>query len=308
MPQEIAFDVPKAGVRLDVLVTERLGTRLTRSQVQALIKEGNVTVNGAAIKPGIKLRGGERVVVTLPDPPVDPGVQPEAIPLVVLYEDRDLAVIDKPAGLVVHPGAGVSSGTLVNAILARYPEIEKMRYEPVRRGIVHRLDKDTSGLIVIARRDGAQQRLMRQFQKRTVEKRYLTLLEKTPATQTGRITAPIARDPANRRRMAVMRNGRPSESEYTVIEPFEDGRALVEVKLLTGRTHQIRVHMAFIGCPIVGDTVYGYRKVSMPIKRQFLHAHALCFDQPRSGDRLCFESPLPPELERIIEICRTKPR
>lgn len=308
MPEQMQFTAPATGARLDVLVTERLGSRFTRSQVQSLIKQGAITVNGATIKPGIKLRGGEMIAITVPDPEPDFTITPEPMTLAIVYEDRDLAVIDKPAGLVVHPGAGVPGGTLVNGILARYPEIANMTYEPVRRGIVHRLDKDTSGLIVVARRQPAQVRLAKQFQRRSVEKVYLALLEKTPATEMGRITAPIARDPANRRRMAVLRHGRPAESEYTVVEAFPDGRALVRVRLLTGRTHQIRVHMAFIGCPIVGDSVYGYRKRALPLKRQFLHAHRLCFDQPRTLERLCFDSPLPQELERIIGLCRVKPR
>ncbi len=207
-------------------------------------------------------------------------------------------MIDKPAGLVVHPGAGNPSGTLVNAILARYPEIADMNYAPQRRGIVHRLDKDTSGLILVARNAPTLHRLMRQFQKRTVEKTYVALLERAPKTPTGRIDMPIGRDPANRRKMAVLRSGRPAISEFTVVERFADGKALVHVKLLTGRTHQIRVHMAFLGCPIVGDVLYGYRRQTLP--RQFLHAWRLCFDHPRTGERLCFESPLPPRLEAAL--------
>ncbi len=209
---------------------------------------------------------------------------------------------------MVHPGAGVEQGTLVNAILSRYPDIERMNYAPERRGIVHRLDKDTSGLLVIARKGQILQRLSTQFQKRTVEKRYLALLEKAPPTPVGRITAPIGRDPSDRRKMAVLRSGRPAESEYRCIEYFNDGRVLVEVHLLTGRTHQIRVHMAFIGTPIVGDRVYGRRNQSLPLSRQFLHAFKLCFDHPRTGERLCFESPLPIELEQVVEKLRTEPR
>lgn len=307
--EQLTFKVEKGGERLDKLVTSFLGERLTRTQVQALISEGGVTVDGATPKQGIKLRGGETIVITLPDPPEQTDeVLAEDIPLNVIYEDRDLAVIDKPAGMVVHPGTGVRQGTLVNAILSRYPEIAEMDYAPQRRGIVHRLDKDTSGLILIARRAQALHRLTAQFQKRTVDKVYVALLERTPPTVSGRITAPIARDPINRRKMAVIKNGRPAESEYRITEWFPDGKALVEVKLLTGRTHQIRVHMAFINCPIVGDTVYGWRRRSMPLKRQFLHARSLCFDHPRTGERLCFESKLPEELEQIIEILHKKPR
>ena len=295
----VEFTIDTPGERLDKLIVAHLGDRLTRTQIQSLIKEGHVTVNGAAVKAGVKLKGGERVVVTVPPVPVEAEVEPEPIALTVVYEDADLAVIDKPAGLVVHPGVGNESGTLVNAILARYPEIGEMRYAARRRGIVHRLDKNTSGLILIARRAPIMQRLIAQFAARTVEKDYLALLERTPRTSSGRIDVPLARDPERRQRMKVMRGGKPAISEFTVIDRFKDGKALVRVRLLTGRTHQIRVHMAFIDCPIVGDSVYGYRKPK--IARQFLHATRLCFDHPRTGERLCFESPLPPYLQAYLD-------
>lgn len=293
--EKLEFTAAGGGERLDKIITAQVGERLTRTQVQALIRDGRVTVDGAAVKAGVKLKGGERIVVTIPPPVDDSSVTPEQIPLNVIYEDDELAVIDKPAGLVVHPGAGNASGTLVNAILARWPQIGEMNYHPQRRGIVHRLDKDTSGLILVAKTAPALHRLMAQFQKRTVEKVYTALLERTPKTATGRIDVPIGRDPANRRKRAVAREGRPAVSEFTVVERFEDGKALVHVKLLTGRTHQIRVHMAFIGCPIVGDAMYGFRKQSL--RGQFLHAAHLCFDHPRTGERMCFDSPLPERLE-----------
>ena len=298
-PSEILeFTVTSGGERLDKIITAQVGERLTRTQVQTLIREGQVTVDGAAVKAGVKLKGGERIVVHVPKPAEDASVAPEQIPLNVVYEDDDLAVIDKPAGLVVHPGAGNASGTLVNAILARWSQIGEMNYHPQRRGIVHRLDKDTSGLILVAKTAPALHRLMGQFQKRTVEKVYIALLERAPKTATGRIDAPIGRDPANRRKRTVLREGRPAVSEFTVIEGFADGKALVQVKLLTGRTHQIRAHMAFIGCPIVGDALYGFRKQTL--RGQFLHAAHLCFDHPRTGERMCFDSPLPERLEAIL--------
>jgi 23S rRNA pseudouridine1911/1915/1917 synthase len=266
-----------------------------------------VTVNGVQVKPGIKLKGGEQVVVQLPPPKAIETVQPEAIPLTVLYEDPDIAVIDKPAGMTVHPGLGNETGTLVSAMLNRWPEIGQMNIEEKRAGIVHRLDKDTSGLVVIARNDTARRKLSAQFQARTVEKIYLALLEKMPPTQTGRIEAPIARDTKQRKRMAVLRGGRSAITEYEVIEhDFIGQQALVRVRLLTGRTHQIRVHMAFIGCPIVGDMVYGYRKQRLKLKRHFLHAAELAFDHPRSGERLRFTSPLPIGLQNILEKLREK--
>lgn len=303
MDEQISFTTEGSGERLDKVVSTHVGDRLTRTQVQALIRDGMVTVDGEIVKPGVKLKGGEQIVVTVPPTPEDHTVAPEAIPLKVIYDDDDLAVIDKPAGLVVHPGAGNETGTLVNAILDRYPQIAEINYAPKRRGIVHRLDKDTSGLILIAKRAPALHRLTKQFQQRTVDKTYVALLEHTPKTPTGRIEVPIGRDPNNRRKMAALRNGRPAVSEYTVVERFADGRALVHVKLLTGRTHQIRVHMAFINCPIVGDKLYGFRRQTL-LDRQFLHAWRLCFDQPRTGERLCFESPLPDRLEAVLNTLR----
>jgi 23S rRNA pseudouridine1911/1915/1917 synthase len=299
MEQHIEFTAQARGERLDKIIAAHMGERLTRTQIQTLIRDGHVTVNGAAVKAGVKLKGGERIALDVPPPPVDNSVEPEPIPLSVIYEDDDIAVIDKPAGLVVHPGAGNERGTLVNAILARYPQIAEMNYYPKRRGIVHRLDKDTSGLILVAKNAPALHRLMGQFQKRTVEKTYIALLERSPKTATGRIEAPIGRDPANRRKRAVMREGRPAISEFAVVERFPDGKALVHVKLLTGRTHQIRVHMAFLNAPIVGDGLYGYRKQTLH-SGQFLHAWKLCFDHPRTGERLCFEAPLPNRLEAVL--------
>ncbi len=298
MVDVVEFRADKGGDRLDKTIMAQLGERLSRTQLQGLIKAGAVTVDGTAIKAGQKLRGGELIRVHLPDPQADETVMPETLPLRVIYEDSALAVIDKPAGLVVHPGAGNRTGTLVNALLARYPQLAKLPYDPSRRGIVHRLDKDTSGLLVVALRSTALRRLMAQFQARTVEKVYLALVERVPHTGTGRIEAPIARDPQRRTRMMVSRDGRPAVSEFTVVEVFKSGRALLRVRLLTGRTHQIRVHLAFIGCPIVGDQVYGFRKPGL--NRQFLHAAQLCFDHPRTDERLCFESPLPNDLDEAL--------
>jgi 23S rRNA pseudouridine1911/1915/1917 synthase len=200
---------------------------------------------------------------------------------------------------------GNEKGTLVSALLARWPEVAKMNIVEKRVGIVHRLDKDTSGLIVIAKNDATRLKLQAQFQSRTVSKVYLALLEKMPQTVTGLIEAPISRDPNQRKRMAVIRGGKPAVTEYQVIDHhFIGDQALVRVTLHTGRTHQIRVHMAFIGCPIVGDTVYGFRKQRIKLKRQFLHAAELSFDHPMTGERLKFESPLPVGLQNILDKLR----
>lgn len=297
----------RAGERLDKFLTDQLNERLTRTQVQTLIRDGGVRVDGVSVKPGIKLKGGERVEITIDNAlltPNDEMMQPEAIPLTILYEDAHVVVIDKPAGLIVHPGINDEPSTLAHALLSRYPQIAEIKTAARRRGIVHRLDKNTSGLIVVALNDTALHRMNTQFQARTVEKRYIALLERTPKTTTGRIDAPIGRDPNDRRRMAVLRSGRPAVSEFSVIERLPNDRALVRVALITGRTHQIRVHMAFIDCPLLGDPVYGFRRQRSPLKRQFLHAERLCFDHPHTGERLCFESPLPDDLRDTLDRLR----
>jgi 23S rRNA pseudouridine1911/1915/1917 synthase len=296
---QIRFTVFKAGDRLDKAVAEHL-PMMSRTQAQTLIKDGLVLVDDAAVKAGIKLRGGEEVTITLPEE-TEAIIEPEAIPLDVVFEDDYLAVIDKPAGMVVHPGVGNETGTLVHALLARWSQIGAMNDPDNRNGIVHRLDKDTSGLILIAKTDEALQNLMAQFQERSVDKTYIALLERTPQTQTGVINAPIGRDPKQRKRMAVVRDGKEATTEFRVTdENFRDGQALVEFKLLTGRTHQIRVHAAFIGCPVVGDQVYGFRKQRIRMKRNFLHAAKLEFDHPATGERMRFESELPIGLQQIL--------
>lgn len=307
MTQEREFTLTTGDERLDKRLAEHL-PELSRAQIQALIKEGNVTVDGKPAKSGHKPRGGEVIRVTLPDV-ITYTVEAENIPLNVIYEDADLAVIDKPAGLVVHPGAGNPTGTLVNALLGRYPDMQQMAAaledeeddeNLTRVGIVHRLDKDTSGLIVVARHTDALTALMTQFRDRTVEKMYLAVTERTPKTLTGTIDAPIGRDPQQRQRMNVIARGRAAVTDFTVLDSqFKNGQALVQCKPHTGRTHQIRVHLAFIGCPIVGDTVYGSRRKYPDFNRHFLHAAGLTFDHPRTGKRLSFESPLPPDLETM---------
>ncbi len=294
------FTVTEPGQRLDKVLVEKMPD-LSRAQIQQYVKDGYITVNGQPVKSGVKLRGGETIRVDIPAPEMTE-MEAEDIPLIVLYEDADIAVIDKPAGMVVHPGSGVSSGTLVNALLARYPEIGTMYGSERRQGIVHRLDKDTSGLMVIARTKAALNKLMTQFQERTVEKSYLALVERVPKTMTGRIEAPIARDPQQRKRMAVVSHGKPAVTEFRVLDTnFRDGQALVEAHILTGRTHQIRVHLAFVGSPIVGDRVYGFRKQRVGLKRHFLHAAKLAFDHPRTGERLSFESALPVALQNTMD-------
>lgn len=307
MTELIHFTIIDKTERLDRQVHARL-PHLSRAQVQALIKAGRVLVDGEAAKPGHKFKGGEVVRVEVP-PPAPTALQPEEMPLDVRYDDDHIIVLNKPAGLVVHPGAGNFSGTLVHGLLARYPDLAELAEEDEenddRVGIVHRLDKDTSGLMVIARTTEALRALNQQFMNRTVDKLYIAMTERVPKTLTGLIDAPIARDPRNRRRMAVQANGRPAQTQYEVYDvDFTGGQALLRLKLFTGRTHQIRVHLAFIGAPVVGDALYGFRKRRIALDRHFLHAAQLAFDHPISGRRLTFEAPLPPELVRVIDALR----
>jgi 23S rRNA pseudouridine1911/1915/1917 synthase len=238
-------------------------------------------------------------------PPTQPtDLVAEDIPLDVIFENDDLLVVNKPAGMVVHPAAGHDSGTLVNAVLGHDPEIEGIGGEE-RPGIVHRLDKDTSGLIVVAKNDAAMRWLQEQFRQRTVQKTYLALVDGAPPTPTGRIEAPIGRDPKSRKKMAVTApaKGREAISEYKTIESFRK-HTLLEVRPLTGRTHQIRLHCAMLNCPIVGDVQYGHDKMSLELKRHFLHAYQLKITLPGEQKARIFEAPLPPELEKVLDSLR----
>ena len=282
------------GVRLDVLVS---ASGLSRSRAAALIGEGCVTVNGLVIgKPSFKAPAGAEVKVTLP-PVRDTEVLPENIPLSILYEDECLAVIEKPAGLVVHPAAGNESGTLVNALLYHLDALSGIGGER-RPGIVHRLDKDTSGLMLVAKDDQAHLSLSAQLAARTMEKHYRAAVSGRMKEETGRIEKPIGRDPKDRKRMAVVPDGRYALTEWRVLGGFGPGGTLLDVHILTGRTHQIRVHMASIGHPVLGDPIYG-GKHAPRADRLMLHACSLSFDHPRTGERMTFHSPAPfaPEEE-----------
>ncbi len=278
----------------------------SRSRLQALIKEGQVQVDQAVVtKTGYDLTPGSQVVVNIP--PVQPTqLVAEDIPLKVIFENDDLVIIDKPAGMVVHPAAGHAQGTLVNAILAHDPNLEGVGGEQ-RPGVVHRLDKDTSGLIVIAKNDAALQWFQDQFRQRQVKKIYLALSDGHPPTPVGRIEAAIGRDPSLRKQMAIVpdRKGREAVSEYKVLESFRD-HTLFEMHPATGRTHQIRLHLAFIGCPIVGDTLYGRRHPSLPLKRQFLHAARLTILLPGEQAPRTFDSPLPPDLQQTLDFLHAR--
>lgn len=287
----------EGGERLDKFAAAALGD-VSRTEIQRLVKTGEVLVNGRAERASYRLEPGDVVELTLPERDV-PTVQPEEVELEVLYEDADLVAVNKPAGMVTHPAFGNLSGTLVNAALARWPEMRDVGPELARAGVVHRLDKDTSGVLVLARTPEALRALQRQFKRRTVYKRYLALVEGVPGSPSGIIEAPVGRDPKNRKRMAVVKGGREAVSRYDVLEDLQSN-ALVAIEPGTGRTHQIRVHLAWLGNPIVGDRLYGFRKQRIGLKRLFLHAEALHVDSPSTGERLEFRAPLPPSLEDIL--------
>ena len=284
--------------RLDQYLAQ-LDLGLTRSRLRQLILEGHVQVNGGPSKPSLRLRLGDHVTVTVPQPR-PAGVVAQAMPLTVVYQDADLVIIDKPAGLSVHPGPGHPDQTLVNGLLALCPDIQGIGGE-IRPGIVHRLDKDTSGLIIAAKNEGAHHRMSDLIRDRKVEKGYLAMVEGTPSPDSGTVDAPIGRDPRRRTRMAVTAGGRESRTGYRMIEPAGTC-SLLELRLHTGRTHQARVHLAWLGHPLLGDAVYGRRSPLLP--RHFLHAHYLAFSHPVSGEPLQFRSPLPPDLQSALVAAR----
>ena len=295
---EFQVDPADAGQRLDNWLNAHLPDT-SRSRIQDWIKRGHVRVNGAESRPSHTLRGGESIAVE----PV--GAAPlhataEAIPLVILYEDADLVAIDKPAGMVVHAGAGVHSGTLVNALMHRFAQLSAVG-GALRPGIVHRLDRFTSGVILVAKNDATHRALAAQFAGRQIEKTYLALVHGNLKTDSGRIDKPISRDPRHRTRMtARLAAGRAAWTEYRVLRRFT-GFTFLEVRIGTGRTHQIRVHLASIGHPVAGDRLYGAPAGNAPGERFFLHAHRIRFQHPFSGRPVEILSPLPGDLTSWME-------
>jgi 23S rRNA pseudouridine1911/1915/1917 synthase len=308
------FIVDLNGERLDLFLAGQ-GLELSRSQVQRLVDEGCILLNGSIPKASRKLRPGDRVSLTVPPPkPVD--LEPEPIPLNVVYQDEELLVVDKQAGLTVHPSPGHPSHTLVNALLALCPDLKGIGGE-LRPGIVHRLDKDTSGLMMVAKSARAHLSLTQQLKDRSVRKGYLALAVGKVSPQEGTIDAPIGRDPRDRKRMAVVQDGRDSCTGYRVIQ-YLGGHSFLDVFPRTGRTHQIRVHFAYVGHPLVGDAIYGRKSNISPdscgsrndgagvhrkagIDRHFLHAYILGLRHPTTDEYLEFQSPLPQELLRVME-------
>lgn len=306
---EFIFPVDSEPARLDLVVGVMDG--LTRSMARRLIEAGQVTVDGTKEKPSLKLRGGEKVVVTIPPPvPAEPAA--ETIPLEILYEDSDLVVVNKPAGMVVHPGAGNASGTLVNALLGHCHDLSGIGGE-LRPGIVHRIDKDTTGLLVVAKNDPAHRSLSQQFKEHTIKRVYLALVFGSPKADKGRIESAIGRHPVDRKRMSgAARRGKKAVTHWQAVSRYP-GVTLMRLKLETGRTHQIRVHLCEAGHPLVGDTVYGgsgrlttiqdtqLRELIKGMGRQALHAKTLGFIHPATGEYLEFDTELPMDMVRIIE-------
>jgi 23S rRNA pseudouridine1911/1915/1917 synthase len=304
----------EAGERVDRLLAARLG-QLSRSRVKALIESGRVTADGATItNPSFRVKPGQIFTLELP-PPVDDRPQAQAIPLEILYEDAELVVLDKPAGLVVHPAPGNPDLTLVNALLAHCGDTLQGIGGVRRPGIVHRIDKDTSGLMVVAKTQRAHAALAKGFAERIIERAYWAIVWGCPSPRSGEIDRPIGRSPVNRQKMAVVATGKPARTLYRVVKPLGLAASLVECRLKTGRTHQIRVHMTEIGHALIGDPVYGRSRRSrvaavdeqiastlLSFPRQALHAWQLGFDHPVSGKRLRFEIPLAADLAGLVSI------
>ncbi len=288
------FRCEQDGERLDRFLAARCGD-LSRTRIKRLIASGSVTVDGRASNAGFRLRSGQSVSIETPEP-LPPHALPQDIPIDVVYEDDDLLVVDKPAGMPSHPGAGHPHSTLVNAILGMNPSVAAVG-GAMRPGLVHRLDKDTSGLMVVAKRDSAHVSLSEQLKVRTVEKVYLSLVVGRLDPAEAIIEAPIGRDPHDRKRMAVVDDGREASTRYRAKAALR-GCTYVEVRPKTGRTHQIRVHFAAIGHPVVGDAIYG--SADPRVGRHFLHAARLAFDHPATRERVSFEAPLPEDLKAAL--------
>jgi len=313
-PQLVLVPAAAAGVRLDSYLATCADLGLSRSRIARLIDAGRVTVDGLPCRASQRLRGGERIEVMIPPP--DPlELEPEPIPIPIVYEDADVVVVNKPRGMVVHPSPGHRSGTLVHALLYHCPDLAGVG-DRLRPGIVHRLDRDTTGLLVVAKHDEAHHSLADQIRARTARREYLALVRGRVLDEQGIVCAPLGRHPSDRKRFAVLRPGRGKEAitRFWVVERFP-GFTLLHLALDTGRTHQIRVHMAHIGHPVVGDPIYGrgsrrlLEEMRLPrLRGQALHAFRLSFRHPRTGRTVSFEAPLPDDFQALLEALRERGR
>lgn len=305
MDKEISFTIDLHDpIRLDKFLVLKL-PEFSRSRLQTFIRDGKVLINKKPVnKGGVTIEKGDLIQISIP-PIKDSKLVAEEIPIDIIFENDDLIVINKSAGMVVHPAAGHHTGTLVHAILNHVPDLEGVGGEH-RPGIVHRLDKDTSGIILIAKNDRTHHFLQNQFRDRIVHKTYYALVDGSPPTNLGRIEAPIGRDPSHRKKMDIvqLQRGREAITEYKVVEKFSK-HTLIAAHPLTGRTHQIRLHLSFLGCPIVGDSVYGFRKATLPVKRQMLHAYQIEVTLPGEVQPRFFIAPLPEDMNQILQTLRS---
>ncbi len=303
MRQMICITDTEAGVRLDKLLSERM-PELTRSAIQNLMQDGCITLSGSPIKKNAKASAGDEIWVELPEPK-ETEIEPEDIPLDIVYEDGDIVVVNKPRGMVVHPAPGNWSGTLVNALMYHCGDSLSGINGEIRPGIVHRIDKDTSGLLVVAKNDRAHQSLAEQIKQHTAARRYYAVVYGAPRDDHGVIDAPISRHRTDRKKMAVTEGGRAAVTHYDVVERYR-GYTYMTFLLETGRTHQIRVHMAHIGHPILGDVVYGPSKDKWKLGGQCLHAGQLTLTHPTTGERMTFEAPLPAYFTTVLQKLRSQ--
>jgi len=300
--KKYTIDNETKGMRLDVYLSNALQDK-SRSYIQGLIEKENVKVNNAVKKSNYKLRENDEVTFIVPDP-VELNVAAEDIPLDILYEDSDVIIINKPQGMVVHPASGVHSGTLVNALLGHCTDLSGINGVS-RPGIVHRIDKDTSGVLIIAKNDNAHNKLAEQFKDHSMTRAYIALTEGVIKNDEGTIEANLGRHPVEKIKMAVVKDGRHAVTHYKVLERYKSN-TLVECRLETGRTHQIRVHMAHIGHPLVGDPVYGFKKQRFSLEGQMLHAKVLGFIHPTTREYMEFESNIPEYFQRVINILKNE--
>lgn len=296
MLEKLNMTVENQSGRIDKAIVEKF-TEFSRSQIQQWLKDGFVTVNGDVVKSNYKVKAADEIEIIRQEPaPLT--VEAEDIPLEIVYEDDDVVVVNKPQGMVVHPSAGHASGTMVNALLFHIKNLSSIN-DVIRPGIVHRIDKDTSGLLMVAKNDEAHESLSQQLKDKTVIRRYVALVHGEIPHDKGTIDAPIGRSKINRQSQTVIDGGKPAVTHFTVLENFED-YTLIECQLETGRTHQIRVHMQYIKYPIAGDPLYGPRK-TLPGQGQYLHAKTLGFVHPKTGEELYFEAELPENFQEILK-------
>lgn len=301
MDNQIEIIVKNETGRIDKVLNDRLAD-YSRSQIQQWIKEQHVSIDGKVIKANYKVNAGDKILIEIPEPE-ELDLVPENLELDIVYEDEDVVIVNKPQGMVVHPSAGHSQGTLVNGLLYQIKNLSTIN-DVVRPGIVHRIDKDTSGLLMVAKNDQAHEALAKQLKDKTSLRKYVALVHGEIPHEKGRIEAPIGRSKVNRKMQAVIEDGKPAVTHFEVLKRFE-GYTLIELQLETGRTHQIRVHMQYIGYPVAGDPLYGPKK-TLKGNGQFLHAKLLGFEHPTTGEMMVFEAPLPKIFKKTLKQLKEK--